>query len=187
MYTSSINLETKAGSRLHQIHGKNERMMTIPRNVLLFVFSSIVFFVSLATNAQGNLWDNAKTGMTIEEVRNTYPNAIVLRDPEEYVDGMEGRLRIDDFEVSDIPMSVKFLFSDHKLQIVLLVVDSESRLSEQRFRTYIRELSALLWTKYGEPVTNTTRDDEIAFRIIQSWDVRWPECDSERTLYGYDQ
>ena len=142
---------------------------SILRNLWLYLFSHMVLLIPIETNAQDILWGKAKVGMSIDELRKTYPDSILLKTPGTDEDDIHWMLRIGYFEVSSIPINVELRFVDQKLRRVRLVVNWKPRAGESDFRSYVGKLSTLLRTKYGESTSHSGRDDEVMLSTEQTW------------------
>ena len=126
-----------------------------------------LLYIPAFANSQELLWDDARTGMTVDEVRNLYPNAVLLEKPGMFNNGMKELLNIEGLQISNIPLTIRFLFLDKQLRRVMLTVDTESDYSE--FDTYVDRLSGLLRVKYGVPFEDTDKIDHTTRTVSHSW------------------
>lgn len=114
-----------------------------------------LFFSPIANaqdpSAENFLWGNTRVGMKVDEVKHLYPHSVV-RDPPAaiYNSAMKEILVIEDFDIASIPITIRFLFLNEELRVVILRVDSESVKNKEIFySTSLSILSDLLMEKYG--------------------------------------
>ena len=156
-----------------------KRKMIILRNTLLHIYWMTMFlFSSPIANAQDSsaenfLWGNTKVGMKVDEVKHLYPHSVVRDPPAEiYNSDMKEILVIEDFDIASIPITIRFLFLNEDLHVVILRVDSESvKIKEEFYGTSLSILSDLLMAKYGTPFVGA-EDSNVEFRthkLEQKW------------------
>lgn len=115
------------------------------------ILTTLLLFVTTQASAQ-QLWSKAEAGMTVEQVKQAFPEAIVPSDPSTLgsADRPKEGLRIRNLDVGGTPFRVKFYFAGGRLDQVTLNYTGESgfNVALSRYRT----VNTLLRSKYGPEI-----------------------------------
>jgi hypothetical protein len=118
-----------------------------------FGFKGVLFVVFLVPGYFGyaqTLWQNSQYGMTAEQVKGVYPNAISVTGGNFADDGSEELLKISEVMISNEPFSAGFFFKNNKLTCVKLSPNAKYT-RDQCARVYTL-LERSLAVKYGNPI-----------------------------------
>lgn len=92
------------------------------------------------------LWQKAETGMTIQQVKTLFPNAVVDDRGGTYVGGSKSLLHIPNYAIGSNNFDVSFIFDNEKLSLVRMQQISGSP------RVGFDTMKTLLIQKYGKPM-----------------------------------
>lgn len=128
------------------------------KKIRLIVIAFIIVITSGQTYAT-NLWDKASFGMTINEVKKIYPDAMYYKKPEtmgtkEQKIRCKNILKFDHVNVGGYDFTSNFCFRNNKLQQILLVINGKMN-ADQGLFAYEHVRSALL-KKYGNSYLEKT-------------------------------
>ena len=147
----------------------------MPRTLILLLACVAFAFSSVCADAQ-ELWRESEYGMTVDEVRRAFPEAVEPSDPDSYDSGALERFRIDDIEISRGNFRSSFYFlNDRLIQVVLHGQDERDYETQHPL---FRRISQLLRMKYGEPSIN----DEKVTRYSGRHDAIWINGETDITM-----
>jgi hypothetical protein len=118
-----------------------------------------------------SLWKGAYYGMSLQQLRETFPNAKIPAGLTEIAQDLVEMLRLDSFPVVSEDFIVRFLF-DGKSQIQngglrqVQFVLNRSDISYDQGITLVRKLSEALTTKYGKPISYNEDGEKLVGGIL---------------------
>ncbi|MDR3477362.1 MAG: hypothetical protein P4M14_04955 [Gammaproteobacteria bacterium] len=115
----------------------------------------------------GALWQGTTSGMSINEVRATFPQLASTKPSEDVLEGQPVKLlHLDNIQIVGSLFSANFYFKDEKLFDVTLVLDGNS--SYVSTMNVFGSLSTALRKKYGKEVSTNEKSG-----LVNQTDAEW--------------
>lgn len=155
-----------SGAGLHGLHRRElrERRTPVPLAVLLALVAVLLAWPMAQAQAQA-LWGGSEIGMTVEQSRQRFPEAVMPDSPDELYSGAIERLRIPAVELAGHRFQVSFFFLGGRLtQVMLSLVDDDADVARHAFDA----LSQLLRDEHGAELT-TERTAGFVTKSRSTW------------------
>jgi|GEM_PF-2969998 len=121
------------------------------KTVLGLSLSTILLAAPISAYSQ-TLWQDSEKGMTVEQVKQNFPNAIEPSTIAKFHGDAKALLEIPEYKIGMDTFKVQFVFKESELDIVRMVKNGGSA------QVGFSNMKKLLKTKYGEPLDTTSND-----------------------------
>jgi len=122
-------------------------------------------FVASPANAQWP-WDGTKYGMSLEQVRTLVPNGKPPSQPDDFPDGLQELLRLENVKIVNTNFSAKFYFKTGKLSQVTLSWESGQTFDNALL--VFNSLTEALRAKYGSEISR-----EVKRGLLNEAEANW--------------
>jgi hypothetical protein len=114
----------------------------------IFLFSLIFGYLGNSVFSQ-TLWQNAQYSMTVTQIRDLYPSAYRITDPDHLILGADEGWQLNDFEFANEKYNVNFYFVSKKLIQVTLTCNEDA--VNLRGSFIFDTLNEIFTARYGKP------------------------------------
>ncbi|MBU0908698.1 MAG: hypothetical protein KJ717_03955 [Proteobacteria bacterium] len=120
------------------------------KHIYLFLLAIFTLY-PLGIQAQ-TLWQKSEYGMTAEQVKKLFPDAVHPKETFINEEGEAELLELNEITIVDEPFHVSFLFKDGGLTRVTLLLEGKKKFSEAFY--VFEKLTKALRAKYGSELTS---------------------------------
>lgn len=132
----------------------------------LLLVTLLALGAALPATAQ-NLWGKATYGMTVDQVKSTYPASVTPDGEGTLKSGAKELLTLNDVKLADRQFEAQFFFKDAKLVQVTLGLDEP--LERGSAMAVFDNIRSALISKYGMPIKDEDKPGSIMTMKSSDW------------------